>query len=188
MPGWDGNIRLLNGVATPAGTVLSVPPDLVAQVEEAGDDLAGLSDRLPAIVGRPEAVVGSGIFRWSNDPTPGDDPGIWVANDDAGIPAWLRPFNGEVLVAFEDGEVAAGVGRKQHDAHGHELAVVTEEGHRGRGLARELVTQAARRVLADGAVPTYLHAPANAASARTADAAGFPDRGWRIIGLFDGQD
>ena len=83
--------------------------------------------------------------------------------------------------------VAAGVGRKLHDRHGHELAVVTEEAHRGQGLARRLVTQAARRVLADGAVPVYLHDPANVASARTADASGFADVGWQIFGLFGGQ-
>jgi hypothetical protein len=47
-----------------------------------------------------------------------------------------------------------------------------------------LVAQAARRVLADGALPLYLHEAANAASARVADAAGFPDRGWRLIGLY----
>ena len=113
-----------------------------------------------------------------------EDPGVWLPTDDERLPDWLRPFNGDVLVALEGGEVAAGVGRKQHDRHGHELAVVTEEGHRGRGWARRLVTQAARRVLDDGAVPTYLHAPDNVASARTADASGFPDVGWTIFGLF----
>ena len=82
--------------------------------------------------------------------------------------------------------MAAGVGRKQHDAHGHELAVVTEEAHQGRGLAAALVTQAARRVLADGAVPTYLHAPTNHASAATAVRCGFPDEGWSVLGLFGG--
>jgi predicted GNAT family acetyltransferase len=79
------------------------------------------------------------------------------------------------------------VGRKQHDNHGHELSVGTDERHRGRGLARLLVAQAARRVLADGAVPTYLHAFDNIASAHVADAAGFPDRGWRVFELFEGR-
>lgn len=112
-------------------------------------------------------------------------------------PGWdgvVRPLHGvstpdgDVLVALtDDGTAAAGVGRKRHDRHGHELAVVTEEAHRGRGLARRLVTQAARRVLDDGAVPVYLHDPANVASARTADASGFPDVGWRILGLFGGR-
>jgi len=46
------------------------------------------------------------------------------------------------------------------------------------------VAQAARRVIADGAVPTYLHAFDNTASARVADAAGFPDRGWQVLELF----
>jgi hypothetical protein len=38
-------------------------------------------------------------------------------------------------------------------------------------------------VLDEGAVATYQHDPANAASGRVADAAGFPDRGWRSVGM-----
>ena len=34
-----------------------------------------------------------------------------------------------------------------------------------------------------GVVPTYLHDPANTASAKVADAAGFPDRGWTVLGM-----
>ena len=46
------------------------------------------------------------------------------------------------------------------------------------------VAQAARRVLDEGAVPTYLHERDNHASARVAEAAGFPDRGWRAYGVY----
>ncbi|HEX9530635.1 MAG TPA: GNAT family N-acetyltransferase, partial [Acidimicrobiales bacterium] len=66
---------------------------------------------------------------------------------------------------------------------GHELAVVTEDGHREGGLARRLVAQAARRVVAEGAVPTYLHSDSNVASAHVAEAAGFADQGWRVVSL-----
>ena len=44
--------------------------------------------------------------------------------------------------------------------------------------------QEAEHVLDEGAVPIYLHSPTNEASARTADASGFPDRGWKILGIF----
>ena len=44
------------------------------------------------------------------------------------------------------------------------------------------MAQAARRVLDEGAVPTYLHAVDNHASAHLATAAGFPDRGWAVYG------
>jgi predicted GNAT family acetyltransferase len=63
------------------------------------------------------------------------------------------------------------------------LAVGTVPEARGRGLARRLVAQAARRVLDEGAVPTYRHDFDNVASARVAEAAGFPDRGWRSYGV-----
>lgn len=196
-PGWNGAIRALNGVATPDGTVVSVPPAAQERVAAAVDDLeadgaadvlAGLAEQLPVLLELPGHRHETGVFRWSTAPTASDDPGVWLPRDDPRVPEWLHPFNGDVLVALaDDGTVAAGVGRKQHDAHGHELAVVTEEAHRGRGLARRLVTQAARQVLADGAVPVYLHDRANIASARTADASGFADVGWRIFGLFGGD-
>jgi len=187
VPGWNGRVRALNGVATPHGAVVSVPPDradAVAAAAEAAGDLPALGRLLPRLLDDEGATFAVGVFRWSTDPTASDDPGTWLPTDDERVLPWLRPFNGDVLVGFEGDEVAAGVGRKQHDPHGHELSVVTEEGHRGRGWARRLVSQAARRVLDDGAVPTYLHAPDNDASARTADACGFPDVGWTIFGLF----
>ncbi len=183
-PGWDGRIRPVRGVATPEDAVLSVPPDRVAAVRALGSAARG--QRLAEAVGRPGWRYSEGVFRWSEAPADSDDPGVWVPTDHPDVPAWLRPFNGDVLVGLDGGRVAAGVGRKQHDRWGHELAVVTDEAFRRRGWARRLVAQAARRVLDDGAVPTYLHAPGNEGSARTADAAGFPDRGWRILGLFPG--
>jgi len=105
--------------------------------------------------------------------------------DDPVVPDWLRVFGGEVLLALDPaiGAYLAGVGIKRHDRYGRELSVGTEPAARGQGLARRLVAQAARRVIADGAVATYLHDPANLSSARVAAAAGFPDHGWKIIGV-----
>jgi len=89
-------------------------------------------------------------------------------------------------VAFDGGgRYLSGVGVKRHDAFGHELAVGTDPAARGAGLAPRLVAQAARSALAGGAVATYVHDPDNVASARVADAAGLPDREWRILRLAD---
>jgi hypothetical protein len=185
-PGWDGRIAPLVGVVTAAGdAVIGVAPDLAQAVagRAADADLDGLLPEVPRLLGR-RGVAGLGVFRWSTTPADLPDAGVWVPYDDPRVPAWLRPFGGEVLVVLDDDRYAAGVGIKKHDAAGHELAVGTEEAARSRGLARRLVAQAARRVLADGAVPTYLHAPDNIASAKAADAAGFPDRGWSVVGFF----
>jgi predicted GNAT family acetyltransferase len=83
------------------------------------------------------------------------------------------------------GGYVAGVGLKRHDGFVHEIAVGTDEAARGKGLARRLVAQAARELLARGVTPTYMHDPANLASARVADAAGFPDRVWTALGFVE---
>lgn len=171
---------------TPGGTVLSVPPDVVESVKAAGEDLATVGAALPKIVGLPDARFGKGAFRWCRqllDVEP-DPDALWLPPDDGRVPPWLAVFNGDVLVHLDaDGRYGAGVGRKRHDAFGQELSVATEEHLRGRGLARRLVAQAARRVADEGAVATYLHALSNTASARVAEAAGFPHTGWRVLGV-----
>jgi GNAT superfamily N-acetyltransferase len=199
-PGWDGRTRPFVGVASPEGVVLSVPPGSEPAVRGLGltrdrllsvtdERQGGLGDSLARAVGQGRGRLGRGCFRWSVRPTELEDAGDWVSTSDPRVPAWLLPFNGEVLIAWDDeGCYGAGVGRKQHDRWGHELAVVTEEALRGRGIALRLVAQAARRVLAEGAVPTYLHDFDNAASARVADAAGFPDRGWQFLALWGRLD
>ena len=136
------------------------------------------------------------MLRWAQQ-VPGPDvlpdAGVWLPAEladegDPRVPPWLRPFGGQVLVALDDdGRYLAGVGLKRHDDTGREIAVVTEERARGTGLARRLVAQAARAVLAEGRAVVYLHAPDNEASARVARASGFPDTGWQVIGFWRGQ-
>lgn len=192
-PGWDGALHPVLGVGTPDGAVVSVPPSCDAAVAElvagAAGGLAALADPaagLAVAAGVPGGRVIHGVFRWSTSPAPLDDAGMWVPATDPSLPAWLRPFGGEALVATEAGRHLAGVGVKRHDPTGAELAVVTDEAARGRGLARRLVAQAARRVVAERGVATYLHAPSNVASARVAEASGFPDRGWEVLAVLPG--
>ncbi|MGI5242734.1 GNAT family N-acetyltransferase [Dactylosporangium sp. CA-139066] len=191
-PRWDGGEQRALGVTDGAGNgVLSVPPaarDAVAALvarTAPGDLEAVLAERLPALVGRPEQHFFTGVFRWSDAPADLPDEGAWEPSDGPGLPEWLRPFPGEVLVARAPGtgEYLAGVGLKPHDPTGIEISVGTTEAARGRGLARRLVARAARRIAGAGAVPIYLHDPANTASAHVAVASGFPDLGWKVHAL-----
>ena len=191
-PRWDGGEQLALGVTDGRGNgVLSVPParrdavaELVADLDPA-TAVAALALELPALVGRPEQHFFTGVFRWSEHPAELPDAGAWEPADGPGLPEWLRPFPGEVLVARDPatGEYLAGVGLKPHDASGIEISVGTDERARGQGLGRRIVARAARRIVAGGAVPIYLHDPANTASAHVAVAAGFPDRGWKVHAL-----
>jgi GNAT superfamily N-acetyltransferase len=181
---------------------------LVGESANASSDgpLGPVLDGLPAAVGFPERRAFEAVFRWTLDPAPLPAAGEWLPADHPAVPDWLRPFGAhtpgtpaadssrvegeaaraaDVLIARDPdtGAYLAGVGIKRHDQYGHEIAVGTEPAARGRGLARRLVAQAARRVLDEGAVPTYLHDPANIASCRVAESAGLPDRGWTAFGV-----
>ncbi len=187
--GWDGRVLPLVGVSAPTGTVLSVRRRRASAVRDyARQPAVGLDEMLamlPTLLDRPDRCVYCGVFRWCARPADLPDAGNWERADDPRVPEWLRPFGHEVLVARDlaTGMYLAGVGLKHHDRYGREVAVGTAPVARGRGLARALVAQAARRVLDEGAVATYQHDPANVASARVADAAGFPDLGWRSVGM-----
>ncbi len=192
--GWDGRPRGVVGVADPAGAaVVRVPAPVAARLPASLADVPALLAALPDAVDAP-GVAGAGVLRWAED-VPGvrelPEAGVWLPAeladdpDDERVAPWLRPFGGQVLVALDDeGRYLAGVGLKRHDDLARELAVVTDERARGRGLARRLVAQAARAVLAQGLAATYLHAPDNEASARVARASGFPDTGWQVLGWF----
>jgi GNAT superfamily N-acetyltransferase len=190
-PGWDGDVHGVTGIADAEGTaIVSVPPDHTQWGQRFvadGGSLDELRAALPERMGVPTHVVYRGVCRWAVDVPPASvlpDAGEWLPTADPRVPEWLKPFGGDVLVVLDEDVYVAGVGLKHHDEHGEEISVGTEEAARGRGLARRLVAQAARSLLARGVVPTYLHDPANIASAKVADAAGFPDRGWTVLGLF----
>jgi GNAT superfamily N-acetyltransferase len=169
--------------------VIAVPPDTVDAVRAAvadGLDRSDVGDELGEILGVGPAAFGAGVFRTTAEVDPDlTDLGVWFDEQTDDLPGWLAPFNGRRLVAFDDtGAPIGGVGIKVHDEFGQEISVVTEEAARGTGVGRRLVATAARRILDDGAVPTYLHDPRNTASARVADAVGFTDRGWSVYGLW----
>jgi GNAT superfamily N-acetyltransferase len=196
LPGWDGTPRGVAGVVDPQGRcVVRVPPAVAARLDRPVPDVASLLAALPTAVG-VAGTAGTGVLRWAQDVPAQDvlpDVGVWLPaaladEGDPRVPAWLRPFGGDVLVALDaDERYLGGVGLKRHHDSGREIAVVTDERARGRGVARRLVAQAARAVLARGQAVVYLHAPDNEASARVARASGFPDTGWQVVGFWSSQ-
>lgn len=188
-PEWDGARFGAVAVRSPSdGTLVSVRPDRHHAAAASVADLAVLDpDDLAAAVGSPARVSPWLVLRWSEEPADLPDDGTWVETDHPALPDWLRAFPGPVLAAFDgDGAYLAGVGIKPHSSVGKELAVGTAEAARGRGLGRRVVAQAARAVIAGGGVPLYVHHPDNVPSAKVADAAGFPDRGWRMLVVWEG--
>lgn len=174
-PGWDGKVLPVVGLRHGDWAVLSVAP--------------GRGDAVRAALGGGHATDIAGAlalmtaaFRWRLDAPVSADAGEWISPDDERVPSWLKPFNGDVLIAWDDdGLYGAGVGRKMHNEGGHEISVGTEPALRGRGIAQRLVETATRRILQEAPVATYIHLLENVASAKVAERAGFVDGGWRYI-------
>lgn len=183
-PAWDGRVNDVVGVAGPRTAVISVPPDAADSVRERVHGWEQAESILPKVLARQDSQVYYGTFRWTYRPADLSDAGIWIPVHDRRVPSWLHPFGGDALITLIDGEYAAGVGIKRHNASGMEISVGTEPEHRGKGLASRLVAQAARWILAQDAIPIYLHDPSNVASDRTANTAGFPDEGWQILSMW----
>jgi hypothetical protein len=107
-PGWDGTIVPIVGMNRGELTVLSVAPDEGAKVFDQlrGTDPANVADTLELMVA---------LYRWNLHPSAGQDVGEWVPTADPRVPSWLKPFNGDVLIEWDDhGHYGAGVGRKMH--------------------------------------------------------------------------
>lgn len=188
-PRWDGKAVAFLGIESPYDTVLTYSPtifpdadalDPIAVEDELGNSETHMT--IPVIFGHEGMHFGRAVFRYLGEFVDLPEVGTWVDPTDARLPDWLKPFNGGVLVHWaDDGGYAGGVGLKLHNEFGIEISVGVNPAFRGRGLAQALVAQSAREIWNRGAIPLYLHGTHNAASARVADKAGFPDRGWHII-------
>lgn len=188
-PRWDGALRPLLGIESPVGTVLTFskvvfPCGVSLDPREVEDELEGPDAHItiPRMFQHPDMHFGRAVFRYPAEFVDVGEIGEWVETTDPRLPKWLTLFNGGVLAYWaEDGSYAAGVGLKKHNDLGYEIAVGTDPAHRGKGLAQRLVAAASRYIWDRGAMPMYLHGATNAASARVAEKAGFPDRGWHMI-------
>ena len=91
-PGWDGTVRPFAGITTPHGTILSVPPDRVDAVRDAGATLETILDAVPDALGQPGAVVGRGVYRYALAPAEVEPVGEWVPADAPDVLVTGTPF------------------------------------------------------------------------------------------------
>src|SRR5579884_2338463 len=64
IPGWDGQIHTVIGVASPEGAVLSVPPGIGAELRKLGESQADVAQNLGPLLGFPQGFFIEGTFRW----------------------------------------------------------------------------------------------------------------------------
>ena len=187
-PGWNGVVVPFYTVTSPSGSVVSVPPDMVPEArallgEEADRLDLDVLARIARHATRRTGSLGTFVLRRAAEEVlyTGPDVGVWLKNDDPLVPDWLRKYNGDVLVVLDNGVAVATCARKRHDQWAQELMADTLPEYRGRGYARALMAQAARVILAQGALPTTVYRTDNAASIKVNDSLGFLDLGLRTL-------
>ncbi len=187
LPGWHGYAMPVVALSFPDGAVVAVRPDLAEVVRTAMGSDAGQARLDGAALRRlhhavlrlaPSAFHLLGYVRVAEPATFVSDRSdaraeLIPRDDPAGIHLRHR-FDGEVFgVRGPRGRLVSWAALKLKSGDAWEVAVATEADYRGRGLARSVVSAAARYTLERGRLCLYLHDFDNAPSAFVARALGF---------------
>jgi RimJ/RimL family protein N-acetyltransferase len=187
----------VRGFSRQGGAVLAVAPE---HAEVLRRYLTGPSSLLQALERAAAELHGhlfSGVARTGVAIPPPEAEITVLDATDPRLPDWvIGHFTGEAWVVLDkDGRVLSTAVLKRYDDRVREISVGTAERARGRGLARSVVSAAARAVLAEGRAVLYNHAPDNYASAKVAEAVGLHEFGRyhavvpdRSIGIEFGED
>lgn len=181
---WHGYTLPVLLLGHAGSVVISVERALLARVREvasaagetldpeaAGELLRPAEERHP----QGKALSGYALYCEPGEFTPRlDHPTDELKPSDSQWDDMRYHFDGPVFVArAEGGDVTSWAGIKCKDEHVWEIAVVTEEAYRRRGLARVVVSAATRYILEHGAVPLYVHPSSNEVSGRVARGLGY---------------
>jgi hypothetical protein len=127
---------------------------------------------LPEIAPRVHSVLACDAESFF--PAPDLFPVTGLREDDPHVGWFNLHFDGPVFTARDpQGMTASWAAIKCKSCDVWEMAVVTEEKYRGRGLARSVVSHATRAAFAAGKVAMYLHEISNLSSAHVAQAVGY---------------
>lgn len=164
-------------------TVVSLDQDLsrvlqnALDVESAGLDaiVAVLQDTVAASYPDAQCLSGRALYCESEWFTPVESRATEMLRPhDPVWEAFTEHFDGPVFVVRrEGGAVAAWSAIKLKSDDVWEIAVTTDRAHRGRGLAKVVVSAATRYILEAGRVPLYVHAEENVPSRLVAEALGY---------------
>jgi GNAT superfamily N-acetyltransferase len=187
LPGWHGFTLPIIGLAFGQGAVVACRPDLLERLtSEMGSDQrlpsldAAALRRLLRSVRRllPHAFTLGGDLRAADAdsflPSSSVGRAELIPRDDPSALHLRNRFDGEVFgVRGPRNRVVSWAALKLKSDNVWEIAVATEADYRGRGLARDVVSAAARYTLEQGKIPIYVHDRDNSTSAFVARAVGF---------------
>jgi RimJ/RimL family protein N-acetyltransferase len=161
------------------GAVLAVAPEHAAVLRRYLSDPASLLPALQSAAADLHGHLFSGVARTGVAIPPPEAKVTVLDAADPRLPDWvIGHFTGEAwAVLDDDGKVLSTAVLKRYDDRIREISVGTSERARGRGLARSVVSAAARSVLSEGRAVLYNHAPDNFASAKVAEAVGLHEFG-----------
>lgn len=161
------------------GAVLAVAPEHAGVLRRHLTDPTSLLPALQEAAAELHGHLFSGVARTGVAILPPEAEVTVLDAADPRLPDWvIGHFQGEAWVVLDDsGSVLSTAVLKRYDDRVREISVGTAERARGRGLARSVVSAAARSVLSEGRAVLYNHAPDNFASAKVAEAVGLHEFG-----------
>jgi GNAT acetyltransferase len=160
------------------GAVLAVAPEHADVLRRYLTSPASLLPALQQAAAELRGHLFSGVARTGVAIPPPEAEVTVLDAADPRLPDWvIGHFTGEAWVVLDDGKVLSTAVLKRYDDRIREISVGTSERARGRGLARSVVSAAARSVLSEGRAVLYNHAPDNLASAKVAEAVGLHEFG-----------
>jgi len=161
------------------GAVVAVAPEHARMLLQHLTDRASLLPALEEAAVELRGHLFSGVARTGVAIPPPEAEVTVLDATDPRLPDWvIGHFTGEAWVVLDpDGKVLSTAVLKRYDDRIREISVGTSERARGRGLARSVVSAAARSVLSEGRAVLYNHAPDNFASAKVAEAVGLHEFG-----------
>jgi GNAT superfamily N-acetyltransferase len=184
-PGWGGYTVPALAISSPKGGIMSVRADLHERIARqfsferettpmGGEDFEQLRRMVYTAIPYAHSLNGHamsidvGAFR------PIESQAVLLDSRDTRGIDLRRRFDGPVYVVFGiRGQIVSWAAIKLKSDTVWEIAVVTESGYRGRGLAKQVVSAATRRILDEGKTPLYVYDRTNFASGRVCRSLGY---------------
>lgn len=183
-PVWHGFLVPLLVLVRSHSVAVSITPEMLSVAQEVmyarghlHDKLVHLQAEVAAKYARAKCVRGRVLYCQPSSFTPFPVAKVEMLDpSEPEMEEFRVHFDGQVFVSrSRSGQIAAWAAIKLKGEQVNEISVHTDPRHRGKGLAKQVVSTATAYILTQGKIPMYVQEEANAASSRVASVLGYTE-------------